>query len=99
MTKEDTDNGGRSWFERLSQALQGEPQDRDQLVDVLRDAEQRELLDQGIRELVLHEMGHSLGLSHNFIASQMFCPLLEPEPSTPIATSAPSFSSSQMGGT
>lgn len=45
MNKEDTDNGGRSWFERLSQALQGEPQDRDQLVDVLRDAEQRELLD------------------------------------------------------
>ena len=35
------------------------------------EVEQRELLDQGIRELVLHEMGHSLGLSHNFIASQM----------------------------
>jgi len=34
----------RSWFERLSQVLMGEPQDRDQLVDLLRDAEQRNLL-------------------------------------------------------
>ena len=35
------------------------------------EVKQGELLDQGIRELVLHEMGHSLGLNHNFIASQM----------------------------
>jgi len=35
----------RSWLERLSQALIREPQDRDQLVDILRDAEQRHLLD------------------------------------------------------
>ncbi len=35
----------RSWFERLSQALLGEPQDREQLVELLRDAEQRNLLD------------------------------------------------------
>jgi len=34
----------RSWLERLSQALMGEPQDRDQLVELLRDAEQRNLL-------------------------------------------------------
>jgi len=34
----------RSWFERLSQVLMGEPQDRDQLVELLRDAEQRNLL-------------------------------------------------------
>jgi len=34
----------RSWLERLSQVLMGEPQDRDQLVDLLRDAEQRNLL-------------------------------------------------------
>ncbi len=34
----------RSWFERLSQVLMGEPQDRDQLVGLLRDAEQRNLL-------------------------------------------------------
>ena len=35
----------RSWFERLSQALTGEPKDRDQLLDVLRDSQQRNLLD------------------------------------------------------
>jgi len=34
----------RSWFERLSQALMGEPKDRAELVDLLRDAEQRNLL-------------------------------------------------------
>lgn len=35
----------RSWLERLSKALLREPQDREQLVDLLRDAEQRHLLD------------------------------------------------------
>jgi magnesium and cobalt transporter len=35
----------RSWLERLSQALLREPQDREQLVNLLRDAEQRNLLD------------------------------------------------------
>ncbi len=34
----------RSWFERLGQVLMGEPQDREQLVELLRDAEQRNLL-------------------------------------------------------
>jgi magnesium and cobalt transporter len=34
----------RSWFERLGQALMGEPKDREQLVELLRDAEQRNLL-------------------------------------------------------
>ncbi len=35
----------RSWLERLSHALMREPQDREQLLELLRDAEQRELLD------------------------------------------------------
>ena len=34
-----------SWLERLSLALMGEPKDRDELMDLLRDARQRELLD------------------------------------------------------
>ncbi|HRY16039.1 MAG TPA: transporter associated domain-containing protein, partial [Candidatus Competibacteraceae bacterium] len=34
-----------SWLERLSLALMGEPKDRDALMDMLRDAQQRELLD------------------------------------------------------
>jgi len=38
-------SGSRTWLERLTQALLGEPQDREQLLDVLRDAHKRELLD------------------------------------------------------
>ena len=34
-----------SWLERLSLALMGEPKDRDELMELLRDAQQRELLD------------------------------------------------------
>jgi len=35
----------RSWFEKISQALTGEPKDQDELVELLRDSEQRNLLD------------------------------------------------------
>jgi magnesium and cobalt transporter len=35
----------RSWLEKLSQVLTGEPKDRTQLVDVLRDAHKRQILD------------------------------------------------------
>lgn len=45
MSDESTPLPQRSWLERLSQALLREPQDREQLVSLLRDAEQRELLD------------------------------------------------------
>ncbi|MGF1614310.1 MAG: HlyC/CorC family transporter [Gammaproteobacteria bacterium] len=38
-------SGRRSWLERLSQALMGEPQDREQLLTLLRDAEERQLVD------------------------------------------------------
>lgn len=37
--------GNRSWLERLTHALLGEPRDREQLLEVLRDAHKRELLD------------------------------------------------------
>jgi magnesium and cobalt transporter len=42
-----TSNGSesRSWFERITQALTGEPQDRKELVELLRDSEQRNLID------------------------------------------------------
>ena len=36
---------GRSWLERLGQALSGEPKDRAELVALIRDAQQRHLLD------------------------------------------------------
>jgi magnesium and cobalt transporter len=47
MAGEGTNNNGspRSWLERLSFALMGEPKDREQLVELLRDAQHRNLLD------------------------------------------------------
>jgi magnesium and cobalt transporter len=44
-TDRSTGSAQRSWLERISQALLGEPQDREQLIELLRDAEQRNLLD------------------------------------------------------
>lgn len=46
MSDERSEKSKRSWLNVLSAAFVGEPQDREQLVDVLRDAEQRELLDE-----------------------------------------------------
>jgi magnesium and cobalt transporter len=45
--KDDTSGSppGRSWLERVTQALLGEPKDQDQLRALLRDAQRRELLD------------------------------------------------------
>ena len=36
----------RSWIERLGQVLMGEPKDREDLVQLMRDAEKRDLLGQ-----------------------------------------------------
>jgi len=38
-------HGTPSWLARLNKVLSGEPQDREQLIDVLRDAEKRNLVD------------------------------------------------------
>jgi magnesium and cobalt transporter len=38
-------SGQRSWLERLGQALAGEPKDRQELIELLRDAQRRNLLD------------------------------------------------------
>lgn len=45
--KSDTDEGSRvrGLFDRIGQALSSEPRDREELVDVLREAQQRELFD------------------------------------------------------
>ena len=40
----DAGSGGRSWLERFAQALSGEPRDRAALVEILRDAERRDVL-------------------------------------------------------
>lgn len=47
MTSERSSEGSRSrsWLERIGQLLGGEPQDREQLIELLKDASQRNLLD------------------------------------------------------
>jgi len=46
------ERAARSWLGRLGQAFSGEPQDRDELVEVLRDAERRGLLDGDVLAIV-----------------------------------------------
>ncbi|MEZ5585115.1 MAG: transporter associated domain-containing protein [Candidatus Competibacteraceae bacterium] len=43
--RSDANGAHRSWLERLSFALLGEPKDQDELLEMLRDAQQRDLLD------------------------------------------------------
>ncbi|MBE2295363.1 MAG: CBS domain-containing protein [Phycisphaerales bacterium] len=45
MNDERSESSHKSWLERLGSALMGEPKDRDELMELLRDAQQRELLD------------------------------------------------------
>ena len=47
MSDEGSNNelGSKTWLERLAQALSGEPSSRSELIDLLRDAEQRQVLD------------------------------------------------------
>ena len=42
---EENGSGTPSWLSRLNKVLSGEPQDREQLIDLLRDAEKRNLVD------------------------------------------------------
>lgn len=54
MKEDQTDNGSsqRSWIDRLSHALLGEPQDTDQLVHMLRDAQARGLFDADAQSMI-----------------------------------------------
>ena len=45
MNDRPSESAQRSWLERLGQAFSGEPQDREQLAELLRDAQRRNLLD------------------------------------------------------
>lgn len=47
MSEEESHNDGPGWLERLSQAFAGEPRDREELIDVLRDAAGRDIIDEG----------------------------------------------------
>jgi len=53
MSDDPTSNGsGRSWLDRLSHALTGEPRDRQDLIELLRDAQRRRLLDADVLAMV-----------------------------------------------
>jgi len=54
MKEDRTDNGStqRSWIDRLSHALLGEPRDREQLVHVLREAQSRGLFDADAQSMI-----------------------------------------------
>ncbi|MGH7169078.1 MAG: hypothetical protein ACRELG_02225, partial [Gemmataceae bacterium] len=45
ITTSDRSTGLRPWFERLRLALAGEPRDREELLELLRDAQERNLFD------------------------------------------------------
>ena len=42
----------KSFFERLTQLFQGEPKDRQELVDVIRDSEINDLIDHDTRDML-----------------------------------------------
>src|SRR5579864_3283024 len=48
----ENENKPRSWFERLSKLLIREPKDRAQLMEVLRDAEERDILSSEILSMI-----------------------------------------------
>ena len=40
----------KTWLDKLSQLFQGEPKDRNDLVEVIADAEERDLIDQDTKD-------------------------------------------------
>ena len=42
----------KSWLDKLSQLFQGEPKDRNDLVEVIQDAEERDLIDQDTKDMI-----------------------------------------------
>lgn len=53
MNDDPSSNGAsRSWLDRLSHALSGEPRDREELVELLRDAHKRQLLDADVLAMI-----------------------------------------------
>ena len=45
-------SSNKTWFGRIAQLFQGEPQNREDLVEVIQDAEQRELIDATTKEMI-----------------------------------------------
>ena len=45
-------SSGKSWFDKLKLSFSGEPQSKEDLVEVITEAEQRELIDPQTREMI-----------------------------------------------
>src|SRR5690606_16296698 len=45
-------SGSRNWFDRLLQTLSGEPRDREELLELLRDAQRRNLFDADAQAMI-----------------------------------------------
>ena len=58
MNNEDrsTTGSSRSWLERISRFFGGEPQDKEQLIELLKEAEERHLLDSEVLNMMLGAM-------------------------------------------
>jgi magnesium and cobalt transporter len=59
MNEEPSESGHRSWLERLSFTLSGEPKDKEELVEVLREAKRRELLNNDALSMIEGVIGVS----------------------------------------
>ncbi|MEM0515422.1 CNNM family magnesium/cobalt transport protein CorC [Pseudoalteromonas sp. YIC-827] len=52
-------SSGKSWLDRISQMFQGEPQNKEQLAEVISDAQERDLIDPETKEMIEGVLGVS----------------------------------------
>ncbi|WP_105190429.1 CNNM family magnesium/cobalt transport protein CorC [Pseudoalteromonas sp. T1lg48] len=52
-------SSGKSWIDRISQMFQGEPQNKEQLAEVISDAQERDLIDPETKEMIEGVLGVS----------------------------------------
>ena len=45
-------SSGRTWLGRITHMLQGEPQNREELVEVIADAQERDVIDPETKEMI-----------------------------------------------
>ena len=52
-------SSGKTWLDKITQMLQGEPQNKEQLVEVIIDAEERDLIDPETKDMMKGVLGVS----------------------------------------
>ena len=52
-------SSGKSWLGRIAQKFQGEPQNREELVEVIADAQERDVIDTETKEMIEGVLGVS----------------------------------------